>query len=75
MADYELMQHGGEKIVVEKRLYKKNWVISIRRWFWDEGQGVWRPGIKGINLSLKNWQVIMPHLLGLLEAPDMGGTA
>jgi hypothetical protein len=67
MTAYTIATRGGERLVVERRRYRKSEIVSLRTWYLNVAEGKWFPTTKGINLSVKRWQEVMPELVRLLD--------
>lgn len=48
------MEIGSKNKKISAYEYKGNWYVGIREWFQSKDDS-WRPGSKGISLSIDEW--------------------
>ena len=51
------MDIGNRNIKIEPSEYRGRWYVSIREWYEQDGE--LKPGRKGINLSIEEWNEIV----------------
>jgi hypothetical protein len=49
------------------RKFKGNVLVDIRE-FWSDDSGSWKPGKKGISLTLENWNKVKYYMDNIDEA-------
>ena len=73
MAAFEIQTGCGEKLKVERRKYRGNKILSIRKFYWSAYEKRWFPTKAGVSLTLKRWREILPELVRLLDPDEEDG--
>lgn len=70
MAAFEIQTGCGEKLKVERRKYRGNVIVSVRKFYLNASEKRWFPTTAGVSLTLKRWREILPELVRLLDTEE-----